>query len=152
MKEEDRVDELIGRWTRYGMNSEKYPSDQLYCRLKNDLYQVRNAGWKKNPPLSAWPTNLIDKDDEIMAAIEHYFLCRCWIGTAKYSTTQMRAMISVYTAGKRVNLTKQHNPNKPVTPPSELQSHFQNKGIRHGESDRDRAGLEAPLFAPPPSY
>lgn len=144
-----RLNELISRWKSYRSG---IAEANRYCALKQDLYQVRNAGWKGNPPLAVWPARLIDPDDAMMAAVEHYFLCRCWIGTAQYSALQLRAMNLIYNAGKAIGVTPRHNPTKPVTPPSYLQMAAQEAGIRDGENDLRSSGKEAPLLATPPKY
>ncbi len=172
MSREDTVDALIGRWTRYGLEQEdeanpgqKYKAPRVYGFLAKCLYQVRNPGKAKvgylklhsgtsvNPAVSWWPTHLVDDDPEIMAAIEHYFLVRFWIGNAVYSAFQTKIMIGTYMGGKSLfpDLMR-HNPDNPVTPVSDLQKTFQAKGITHGESDLKIHGGEPPLLAEPPVY
>jgi len=149
MPKEATVRTLIAGWNAY--RGALSGSDR-YCQLKNDLYCVRNPGFNRCPALSAWPPHLVDPDDEIMAAVEHYFLTRCWVGTGQFPAWQMRAMRDIYDAGKRLGLTPRHNPNNPVTPPSPLQRRFQNEGIRDGERDLARSGRSAPWVASPPRY
>ena len=55
-----RVKDLIYKWTTYRLGMAE---PQRYCQLKTDLYQVRNPGWNGDPPLTAWPPNLVDGDD-----------------------------------------------------------------------------------------
>ena len=68
-----RLNDLIAKWKAYRA---VYPEPERYEKLRIDLYQARNPGWNGSPPLSAWPSFLIDPDDAVMAAVEHYFLCR----------------------------------------------------------------------------
>jgi len=144
-----RVIELIEKWKIYrGTVAEPV----RYCKLKDDLYKVRNAGWNGNPPLSAWPAVLIDSDDKIMAAVEHYFLCRCWVGTGAFPSWQMRLMNNVYDIGKMLHVTPQHNPTKPTSPLTLDQMAAKEEGIRDGEKDLAKAGGKAPLIVKPPSY
>jgi hypothetical protein len=149
MSKEDRVRELIRLWIR---SREDLEGSTRYCQLASDLYQVRNPGFNDSPPLSHWPPRLVDSDSEVMAAVEHYFLTRCWVGSGQYPTWQVRAMRDVYGLGKRLGVTPRHNPDNPATPPSELQRQFQDEGIRHGQSDLTMSGGEAPLMATPPRY
>ena len=102
-----------------------------YDQLRQDLYQVRNAGWNGNPPITFWPASLIDADDGMMAAIEHYFLCRAWVGNGVFNATQMRAQNTLYDDGKRLHLTPQHNPNKPTTKLYRI-ADLRSGGRRHG--------------------
>jgi hypothetical protein len=144
-----RLNDLLSKWKAYrGSIAEP----DRYCQIKNDLYQVRNAGWNGNPPISAWPSHLIDPDDAMMAAVEHYFLCRCWVGTGVFPAWQMRAMNLVYDLGKIAGVTPRHNPNKPTSPPTALQMAAKEAGIRDGESDLAKSGKSAPLIAAPPKY
>ena len=138
------IDDRIRKWSIYRSFN--------YCRLRSDLYQVRNAGWNGNPPLSHWPPGLVDPDDEINAAVEHYFLCRCWVGTGAQPAWQMRKMSQVYNFGKAIGLTPRHNPNNPPTPNSGIQSHYQERGIRGRRSRRAGSGRSAPWVSRPPTY
>ncbi|HEY0587885.1 MAG TPA: hypothetical protein VGD52_17255, partial [Pseudoduganella sp.] len=113
-----RLNELLFKWKSFRI---AVPESERYCQLKSDLYQVRNPGWNGNPPISAWPAHLIDADDSMMAAVEHYFLCRCWVGTGTFPIWQLRAMNVVYDMGKLAGITPRHNPNKPTTPLTALQ-------------------------------
>ena len=149
MATEARIRELIGLWAKYRTAVDGTVS---YCQLKQDLYIVRNAGYNGNPPLTAWPPELIDSDDEVLAATEHYFLNRCWVGTGVQPAWQMRLMTAVYDAGKKAGITPRHNKDKPVTPPSDLQKKFQREGIADGEKDLAAGGLTAPKIASPPKY
>lgn len=149
MSKETRVRELIVRWTSYRAT---IPESRRYCELKNDLYQVRNPGFNGSPPLSAWPAHLLDSDPEVMAAVEHYFLCRCWVGTGQYPAWEVRALRDIYDFGKRLGITPRHNPNNPTTPPSQLQRRFQEEGITHGQHDLQHWGRSAPTVTAPPRY
>ena len=46
----------------------------------------------------------------------------------------------------------QHNPNNPVTSASEVQKVFQNRGIKHGETDLKESGGSAPNISIPHLY
>jgi hypothetical protein len=144
-----RLNELLRLWRNHRSG---LADPQLSCQLKTDLYQVRNAGWNGNPPLSSWPANLIDPDDAMMAAVEHYFLCRCWVGTGVQPAWQMRLMNNIYDIGKMLGITPQHNPNRPVSPVTALQMAAKEAGVRDGEADLERTGGSAPLIATPPTY
>lgn len=141
---EATVRSLIGKWIAHRSGD--------YCQIASDLYQVRNPGYKNNPPLSAWPGHLVDPDSEIMASVEHYFLARCWVGSGKYSALQMKVMSKIYNTGKHLGVTPRHNPNNPVTPPSAMQEKFQEEGIHHGAADLKKSGKAAPAYRTPPQY
>lgn len=149
-----RVNALIVAWEAYAQTLEQseLSHPELACRLKTLLYQVRNAGSGRNPPISAWPVNLIDSDDAIMAAVEHYFLCRCWVGTGVQPAWQMRLMTDIYNTGKRLGITPQHNPDNPTSPLTPAQQHAQTMGILHGGFDLARTGGTSPTFGPLPEY
>ena len=144
-----RLNDLLSKWKDY-RNAIDEPD--RYCQIRQDLYQVRNAGWNGNPPISVWPPNLIDPDDAMMAAVEHYFLCRCWVGTGVFPAWQMRTMNIIYDLGKVAGVTPRHNPNKPTSPPTALQMAAKEAGIRDGEADLKKSGKSAPIIAKPPKY
>ncbi len=144
-----RLNQLLAAWRAYRA---PLTDPQLSCKLKSDLYQVRNAGWNGNPAISIWPAHLIDADDAMMAAVEHYFLCRCWVGTGVQPAWQMSAMNMVYDLGKMAGVTPQHNPNKPVSQVTALQMAAKSAGVRDGEADLKRSGGKAPIVARPPTY
>lgn len=145
MSKEARVQELIRKWTIY---RGRIIEPNRYLTLKDDLYNVRNA----IPGTIIYPNDLIDTDDEIMAAVEHYFLCRAYVGNGQYSSIQLRVMKGIYNLGKEIGITPRHNPSRPVTPPSELQTSFQDKGITDGEFDLKKSGGKSPIIAAPPKY
>ena len=122
-----RINDLLAKWRAYRVG---LPDPALSCQIKTDLYQVRNAGWKGNPPITVWPPDLIDPDDKVMAAVEHYFLCRCWVGTGQFPAWEMRAMNMVYDMGKAAGVTPRHNPTKPTTPLTALQMAAKRKASR----------------------
>jgi hypothetical protein len=138
------VRRLVAAWDNY-RGGQAAPG--RYLTLKRDLYNVRNGD-----PFASYPMTLIDPDDEVMAAVEHYFLCRAWVGNGVQPAWQMRAMKTVYNVGKELGVTPRHNPDKPVTPPSALQVAWQNRGIADGEADLKASGGSAPLVAAPPMY
>jgi hypothetical protein len=149
-----RVMSLIGQWIIY---RESIAEPGRYLQLKQDLYNVRND--VKDDPIKdskgatvPYPTYLIDPDNEVMASIEHYFLCRGWVGNGVYNATQMRALAAVYNAGKKAGVTPRHNPSKPVSPPSAMQARFQEAGIADGQNDLIKSGKPAPGFKKPPTY
>ena len=145
----DRLNTLLRAWRAYGA---PLTDPQLSCTLKGYLYSVRNAGWNGNPPISVWPAHLIDPDDGIMAAVEHYFLCRCWVGTGEQPAWQMRAMNNIYDIGKILGVTPRHNPNRPPSPPTALQMAAIEAGVREGEADLARSGASGPWISRPPTY
>src|SRR5262249_31094714 len=141
---------LRGQWIAY--RASVTPVTGQFDKLRQDLYQVRNAGRGTNPAIGAWPTYLIDPDDGMMASIEHYFLCRAWVGNGVYNASQMRAQTQLYDWGKQHGLTPRHNPNKPTTPLTELQLYAQEHGIQDGEADLAASGQPAPGWKKPPTY
>lgn len=145
----DRLNELLDKWVSFRA---PLADSVLYCQLKTDLYQVRNAGWNGNPSISDWPPDLVDPDDATMAAVEHYFLCRCWVGTGKFPAWQMRALNNIYDLGKRLGVTPQHNPTKKTSRLTDLQMAAKAAGVRDGEADLAKSGGSAPLVAKPPTY
>ena len=144
-----RLNELIAKWKAYRAN---LPEPDRYQQISTDLYQVRNPSWRGNPSLSMWPANLIDSDDSMMAAVEHYFLCRAWVGTGKFPAWQVQAMNAAYDLGKMVGITPRHNPNKPTSPLTALQMAAKVAGVRDGSADLQKSGKSAPLVAMPPKY
>ncbi|MFL9899092.1 hypothetical protein PQR75_05710 [Paraburkholderia fungorum] len=145
----ERLNDLIAKWKTFRVD---LPETARYCQIKGDLYQVRNAGWDDNPSIGSWPPDLIDPDDTMMAAVEHYFLCRCWVGTGKFPAWQMSAMNFIYDIGKLVGVTPQHNPNKPTSKLTALQMAAKVAGVRDGEDDLAKSGQSAPWIAVPPKY
>jgi len=144
-----RLNDLIAKWKTYRA---ALPEPDRYEQLRIDLYQVRNAGWNGNPPLSAWPPMLVDPDDSLMAAVEHYFLCRAWVGAGTYPAWQVQAMNVVYDLGKMAGITPRHNPNKPTSPLTALQMAAKVAGVRDGSLDLRKSGKQAPIVAMPPKY
>lgn len=144
MSKELKIKRLISNWSSH----HKWD----YCRISQDLYCVRNPSFRGCPPLMAWPSHLLDPDPEVVSSVEHYFLCRCWVGTGMIPAWQMRAMRDIYVVGKKLGLTPRHNPNNPTQPPSMLRIRFQNQGIQDGEMDLLKSGKKAPLAAIPPKY
>src|SRR5262245_943044 len=98
MSKEPTVRDLIAKWSGY---RSAIPEPDRWCQLRQDLYEVRNPGFKGSPPLSVWPPYLVDPDDEIMASVEHYFLSRCWVGTGQYPAWEMRTLGTIYETGKK---------------------------------------------------
>ena len=145
----DRLNELIAKWKSFRV---ALPVATLHCQLKDDLYQVRNAGWEANPPIGDWPPDLVDPDDATMAAVEHYFLCRCWVGTGKFPAWQMRVMNHLYDIGKMAGVAPRHNPNKSTSKLTLLQMAAKEAGVRDGETDLAKSGKAAPWVAAPPKY
>ena len=145
----DRLNDLIARWSAFRVAE---PEASRYCKIKGDLYQVRNAGWQGNPPIGSWAPDLVDPDDSMMAAVEHYFLCRCWVGTGVFPAWQMNAMNFIYDLGKMAGVTPQHNPNKPTSKLTALQMAAKVAGVRDGQDDLAKSGKSAPLIAKPPTY
>ncbi|MDV2152021.1 hypothetical protein RZ125_24675, partial [Burkholderia pseudomallei] len=105
-----------------------------------------------SPPPPNLPGNLVDKDDEIMACVEHYFLTRDWVANGKYPAWEARTLSGIYHLGKRIGVAPRHNKAKPVTPASPLQRALQLEGIKDGTIDRKLAGIQSPLVRKPPKY
>lgn len=148
MNKDAKVWALIAKWESYRATT---PEPSRYCQLKNDLYQVRNPGFNGSPLLTEWPARLLDPDDEVMAAVDHYFLARCWVGTGRFPAWELRLLRSLHDFGKRLGLIPCHNPNRLSTSPSELQRRFQNQGVRDGERDLYRWGRRKPKISTVPS-
>ena len=144
-----RLNNLIAMWKAYRAS---LPEPKRYEQIASDLYKVRNPEWRGNPPLSAWPQHLLDPDDSIVAAVEHYFLCRAWVGSGKYPAWQVQAMNMIYDTGKMLGITPRHNPNNPTSPLTALQIAAKAAGIRDGSADLIMSGKSAPLVAMPPKY
>lgn len=144
-----RLNDLIAKWNSY---RESVSEPSRYEQIASDLYKVRNPGWRGNPPLSFWPRYLLDPDDSMMAAVEHYFLCRSWVGSGKYPAWQVQAMNVIYDTGKMFGLAPRHNPNKPVSPLTAIQIAAKAAGIRDGSADLAKSGKKSPLISAPPKY
>ena len=146
MGKEARVDELIAKWNNYRSQS---PEPGRYQELSHDLYNIRND-IAVTPP---FPSDLNDSDPEVMAAVEHYYLCRGWIGNGVYPPDQVAAMVLLYDAGKLAHVTPRHNKSKPVTRMSWMQFVYQNKGMNDGIKDAKRFNVDTPiLWKAPPKY
>lgn len=144
-----RFKELVRNWNMYRAS---LPEPDRYEQIRIDLKQVRNPGWQGNPPLSSWPTNLIDSDSAMVAAVEHYFVCRSWVGSGKFPAWQMLTMSAVYDLGKMVGASPRHNPKQPTTQLTSLQMWAQAEGVRDGGNDLKISGRSAPPVAMPPRY
>jgi len=144
-----RLNDLIAKWKAYRAS---LPEPTRYEQIASDLYKVRNPDWHGNPPLSSWPPHLLDSDDSMIAAVEHYFLCRSWVGSGKYPAWQVQAMNLLYDTGKMLGITPRHNPNKPTSPLTALQMAAKVAGIRDGSTDLAKSGKSAPFVAMPPKY
>lgn len=140
----------IAQWTTY---RSQIGEPKRYMTLKNDLWVVRNPE-KDQYAYSILPAELIDSRDEINASVEHYFLCRAWVGNGVYSAAQLSAMNFIYNTGKSIGITPRSNPNHPVTPASDMQKYFQRRGIDDGISDGIIYGTKAGSFSLrlPPTY
>ncbi|BBU31921.1 hypothetical protein BTHE68_56550 [Burkholderia sp. THE68] len=144
-----RMNELIAKWNSFRVD---IPAPERFDQIRRDLYQVRNAGWDGNPPIGTWPPELVDPDDAMMAAVEHYYLCRAWVGSGKFPAWEMSVLNFIYDAGKVVGASPRHNPNKPTTKLSSLQLTAQKNGVRDGKVDLATSGQSAPWAASPPKY
>jgi hypothetical protein len=145
----DAVRSLIVKWKAY---RSVIAEPERYGKLAEDLYIVRNAGFNGNPSPPNYPSDLVDPDDATMASVEHYFLCRSWVGSGYMPAWELRKVSDAYDYGKQLGITPRHNPNKPVTPPSAMQKEFQEEGIRDGESDLLTSGKDKPTYTSPPKY
>jgi hypothetical protein len=145
----DAVRALIVKWKAY---RSVIAEPERYGKLAEDLYIVRNAGFNGNPSPPNYPSELVDPDDATMASVEHYFLCRSWVGSGYMPAWELRKVADIYDYGKQLGITPRHNPNKPVTPPSTMQKEFQEEGIRDGESDLLTSAKDTPSYTSPPKY
>ncbi|MCL2887604.1 MAG: hypothetical protein FWF20_12700 [Betaproteobacteria bacterium] len=144
-----RFHDLVAKWISYRSS---LPEPQRYNQIRNDLFKVRNPDLNGNPSLSYWPDYLIDSDESMMAAVEHYFLCRAWVGTGTYPAWEMRGLNGIYDLSKFLKITPRANPNKPVSPLTSLQRQAQAEGVAAGEIDLKKSGGKAPLITQPPKY
>lgn len=133
----------INKWNTY---QSKIDEPKRYLQLKRDLWVVRNPE-KAQHEYDLLPGELIDDRDEINASVEHYFLCRAWVGNGVYSAAQMTAMNAIYNTGKSIGITPRSNPNHPVTPASDMQKYFQRRGVDDGVSDGVIYGTKAGSFS-----
>jgi hypothetical protein len=115
----------IAKWEKF---RDAYPWPERGKILRADLYNFRNGKGIFTPDLG-------DSRDYINASVEHYFLCYSYIACGEYPVYQVEAMVKIYNAGKSAGLTPRHNPDKPVTPPSDMQKYFQRCGIDDGIYD-----------------
>jgi hypothetical protein len=145
----DRFKVLRDRWIQ---QYESTQEPERYAVIAQALYKVRNAGWDDNPDLSVWPKSLLDPDDSIMAALEHYFLCRGWVGNGAIPEWEVRQLTSIYDFGKFLRVVPRHNPNKPVTKMTPLQAIAQEAGIQDGAADKEKFKVDAPRIVNPPAY
>ena len=129
---------LIGAWERYRIG-EKQP--ERYLTLWKD---VRNA--RRRVATEAYPEHLYDMDDEVMAATEHYFLCRAWVGNGVRPAWQMRSIKGVYNLLKQYDLVSRTDPKFPVSPLSEMQVRFQDEGINAGLKDMRNYDIKDPVI------
>ena len=108
-----------------------------------ELYQRRND-----------PADPNASTDVNLAAAEHYMLCRFWVGHARYSAAQMRAMTLLYDQAKSwlPERLLRHDSDRPAAPRSPEALAWALQGIVDGESDRTGAGREAPGWQTPPSF
>ena len=144
-----RFRELVRHWTRYRAS---LPEPARYDQIRIDLKQVRNPGLAGNPPVSSWAPQLLDPDPAMVAAVEHYFVARAWVGSGKYPAWQMLAMSAIYDAGKMIGVTPQHNPKQPTTQLTSLQIWAKAEGVRDGSNDLKSSGKTAPMVGAPPKY
>lgn len=144
-----RFKELVRNWNLYRAS---LPEATRYDQIRQDLKKVRNPGWQGNPPLASWPSNLVDPDAAMVAAVEHYFVCRAWVASGRFPAWQMMTMSAIYDAGKMLGVSPRHNPDQPTTQLTSLQMWAQAEGVRDGSNDLKRSGKGAPMVAMPPRY
>lgn len=133
----------------------KLKEPSRYLQLKDDLWVARNPKHKNSKGrINKIPADLIDERDYINASVEHYFICRAWVGNGVYPLSQVELMTRTYNLGKTLGLTPAANPDQPVTPPSEMQRYFQQQGMYDGSNDADTYGTGASPFSwsLPPLY
>ena len=154
-QKERSVSQTIDAWLKRVAHP---PSLDALQEIKTALYMYRNNQLVEGQIAKS----LTAQDDEVMAAVEHYFFARSEVASGEYSENNMRVMIISYQLAKKMKLDMRHNANKPATPPSELQKRWALLGAAHGEKDRVRENafrrkrnqstIEPPLFRLPPNF
>ncbi len=126
--------------------------------IKTALYMYRNNLTKDGEI----PPELVSSDEEVVAALEHYFYARSEVASANYSAMNMKAMIHGYQLAKKIGFDLRHNKNNPTTKPSELQQKWALLGVDKGAQDlatinmqnkrSGKSSMEAPMFRMPPNF
>jgi len=108
------------------------------------------------------PAGTLSADDEVVAAVEHYFFSRSQVARGEYSSANMSAFIHIYQLAKRTGLDLRHNKNNPTTAPSDLQQTWALLGAAQGKQDLATANEQAkaankpqispPIFRLPPNF
>lgn len=154
--ERDRdVRMLVNGWLSKGKG---LPMIDKLEAIKTALYLYRNNQTEDG----AIPAELLSDDDEVVAAVEHYFYARHEVASANYSALNMKAMIIGYQLAKTVGIDMRHKKENPTTKPSVLQKSWALLGAEDGEKDlatanakRASAGkekLSPPAFRMPPNF
>ncbi len=126
--------------------------------IKKELYLYRN-GRTAGRTITR---DLLSDDEEVMAALEHYFFARYHVAAANYSLNNMKVMILSYQLIKEHGPDVRHNKNIPTTPPSTFQKFWGERGADAGHRDLTARNLvnkskgrpieEPPLFRLPPTF
>lgn len=130
-------------------------------RVASILYAIRNEQLSPSE-LAQLSDDLLSEDDEVMAAVEHYFYARSQVANAEYSSANMKMFIVGYQLAKLAGIDMRHNKSKPTTPPSQLQQTWALLGADQGKQDLDAANacrakggkaiINAPTFRMPPNF
>ena len=141
-----KADRLRTAWWLHHKNI-KSPVERSK-RIQKDIFEIRNGILGQ----TGLPAQLRTADDEVLAALEHYFLCRWWVGSGRYPSWEVWGMVALYNISKEVGVTPRFNASRPPTPLSNMQMIFQQQGICSGEKDLAASGNEAATVAMPPLY
>lgn len=127
-------------------------------QIASALYAIRN----NKVDLAKIPPSLLSDDEEVTAAVEHYFFARSQVANAEYSVMNMKAFILGYQLAKRLGIDMRHNSTKPTTAPSSLQQTWALLGADQGVQDLKlanaernkghKASLSPPTFRLPPNF
>jgi hypothetical protein len=127
-----RVYSIIVQWTWNAGAAPMAPMDPDVTEiLRKELKAYRHG----SPDPAVWT-------DLNVAAAEHYFLMRAWVGACTISTEQALAMTHGYDLAKIVTRAVgqeealRHNPDRPTTPPDPDVVQWGVTGIAHGLIDR----------------
>lgn len=127
-----RVHGIIVKWSWNAGASPLGPMDPGVTEiLRKELKAYRNG----SPDPAVWT-------DLDVAAAEHYFLMRSWVGSCKISIEQGIAMTHGYDLAKVITRAfdaedlLRHNPGRPTTPPDPDVVKWGLHGIAMGEVDR----------------
>ncbi|MEO8856312.1 MAG: hypothetical protein ABI343_04915 [Burkholderiaceae bacterium] len=163
---DDRVRSVATIWC--GQPSSLPLGDRL-AQIAGQLYRYRNPPTADPSAMTKWtaffaslPKGSVDPDEEVMAAVEHYFYARSQVANGEYSAMNMKAMVLGYQLLKKAGVDLRHNKNNPTTVPSKLQQQWALTGVAQGTSDlssgnsdrkrKNQPPLVPPAFRVPPNF